>query len=154
MALRSKDVKEALGLLEDQQEKVDAVFAASYEEMQKLFRGGPGADATARQERAQKFQEQMQKLNEDRDTKLMAMLTEEQKAKFDELKGSPSTSRSCAAADPVGPADVAAQVGGQAARANVRRCNFVFRRNAEYAQNGITADVPRAASAAWGTSLF
>jgi Spy/CpxP family protein refolding chaperone len=120
MALRSKDVIEALALSEDQQKQVDSVFTASQEEMQKLFpRGGPGgpggrggagaaggaggagggaggaggeaneADETARRERFQKMQEQMQKLNEDRDTKLMAVLTDEQKAKFEELKGKP-----------------------------------------------------------------
>ena len=114
MALHSKDVIEALALSEDQQKQVDSVFTASQEEMQKLFPrggfggpGGPGgggagaegaggaggeaneADETARRERFQKMQEQMQKLNEDRDTKLMAVLTDEQKTKFEELKGKP-----------------------------------------------------------------
>ncbi len=106
MALHGKDVVEALGLSDDQQEQVNSVFAASQEEMQKLFPrggfGGPGgggaggaagegadADETARQERFAKMREQMQKLNEERDTKLMTVLTDEQKAKFEELKGKP-----------------------------------------------------------------
>jgi hypothetical protein len=107
MALRSKDVAEVLALSDDQQKQIAAVFTANQEEMQKLFprggfggRGGPGgaggaggenneADETERRERFQKMQEQMQKLNEDRDTKLMAVLSDEQKTKFEELKGNP-----------------------------------------------------------------
>jgi hypothetical protein len=111
MALRNMDVVEELGLSEDQQKQIDSVFAASQEEMQKLFPrggfGGPGgrggagrgagdagekdleADATERRERFQKMQEQMRELNEDRDEKLMAVLTDEQQTKFEELKGEP-----------------------------------------------------------------
>jgi len=108
MAIHGKDVAEALALSEDQREQISSVFAASQEEMQKLFprggfggpgggRGGPGgaggegneADETARRERFQKMQEQMRKLHEDRDAKLMAVLSDEQKTKFEELKGKP-----------------------------------------------------------------
>ncbi len=80
-ALTSDDAVKALGLTDDQKEKIKKIGEDARTEMRTLFQGGgQGTDRTAQQEK-------MDKMRKDTEEKIMAVLTSEQKAKLEELKG-------------------------------------------------------------------
>lgn len=84
MALREADVAKTLKLSDEQQQNLAKVFDAADAELRRSFgrRGEGENDFQARFE-------QMRKAGEERDAKALAVLSEEQRKAFDELKGKP-----------------------------------------------------------------
>jgi len=86
-ALANREVAEALGLTDEQKKEIEEVQAANRETMmtraRELFQGGG-----ERPDR-EKMREQFQKLREEADGKLLAVLKPKQMKKFEELKGEP-----------------------------------------------------------------
>jgi hypothetical protein len=86
MALRNEDVAKSLKLSDDQKKEIDKITDESAQNMRRGFgQGGQeGGDVDF-----QARMEQMRKANEERDAKLLAVLSEEQRKQLDELKGKP-----------------------------------------------------------------
>jgi len=91
-ALKDEVVTKALKITKEQIEKIDAAQKAGQEEQQKLFQerrtagqgqGGPGGNAEA----GTAMREKMEKIRKDTETKVLAALTDEQKAAFEKMKG-------------------------------------------------------------------
>lgn len=83
-ALTEKDMIQALKLSEDQVGKMNEALVAQREEMRKLFedmRGNPDARS--------KMREAMDKLRKKTETQVMAALTDQQKKKYESMKGKP-----------------------------------------------------------------
>jgi len=75
---RVAQLDKALSLTDEQKTKIKDIYAKAGEQMREAFRGGGGGDREAARS---KMMEAMRKTRED----VRALLTDEQKKKFDEL---------------------------------------------------------------------
>src|SRR5262249_24628995 len=83
-ALTEKAVQDELKLTDDQRSKVQEIVSAQQAEMRSLFQGGGGGDREAMRQKFQEMQKQ-------RDEKLAALLTDDQKKQWKEMLGAPFT---------------------------------------------------------------
>jgi Spy/CpxP family protein refolding chaperone len=83
-ALTQKDMVAALKLSEEQVEKINGVFQAQGEKMRELFQ-----ELRNRQGERGSMREAMEKLRKETDANAIAVLTDEQKKKYESLKGKP-----------------------------------------------------------------
>jgi hypothetical protein len=79
-ALGDDEVAKELGLSDDQQKQIQQVRTEAFEKMRESFRPGDGGDREARRE-------QFQKAQKETDDKVLAVLTSEQRDKFEKMKG-------------------------------------------------------------------
>lgn len=96
-ALQDEEVAEALAISADQKSQFEAIQKDVREKASAMFQGGGfgfggGQDQTdeerkAAQERRQAMQKKMEDLRKESEEKTLAVLTDEQKTKFEELKG-------------------------------------------------------------------
>ncbi|MCC2671825.1 MAG: periplasmic repressor CpxP [Armatimonadetes bacterium] len=91
-ALDRKDVQDALKLTADQKAKIDAAQAAEREAMQPIFqsfRGNNGQQTTDAQR--DEIRKKMTEIRTGTETKVLAVLTADQKKQFESLKGAAFT---------------------------------------------------------------
>jgi Spy/CpxP family protein refolding chaperone len=81
-AFARKEVADKLGLSDSQREKVNAILEEQRATMRDMFQGGGGGDRQA-------MMETMQKLREETNAKLLAVLTAEQKKTWEGMLGKP-----------------------------------------------------------------
>lgn len=83
-ALKDEAIAKELKLSADQTKKIDEALQWGQDEQRKLFQGGAGGrDADARK----KMQEDRQKIQKETDAKVLAVLTADQKAQCEKMKG-------------------------------------------------------------------
>lgn len=83
-ALARKEVADKLGLSESQHEKVNAILEEQRAAMRDMFQGGGGGGGDR-----QAMMETMQKMREETNAKLLAVLTAEQKKTWEGMLGKP-----------------------------------------------------------------
>ncbi len=83
-ALAEKEVADELTLTADQRTKVQEIMQQQAVEMRSLFQGGGGGDREANRAK-------MEEMRKATDTKLAALLTDDQKKKWQEMVGAPFT---------------------------------------------------------------
>jgi Spy/CpxP family protein refolding chaperone len=83
-ALANPEVAKELGLTEEQQAKIKAANEEAMKAMQEMFQGGM---RNLSQEERTAAREKMDKAQKDTETKLMEVLTAEQKEKLEKMKG-------------------------------------------------------------------
>lgn len=94
-ALSMKDVSESLKITEEQTGKIREIQMASFKDRQELneeygikgFGGGGGGGAKLEGDKLKEYQKKTEAINKDVETKTFAVLTDEQKKKFEEMTG-------------------------------------------------------------------
>jgi hypothetical protein len=81
-ALSDEEVAKELGLSDDQEKQIQQVRQEAAEKMRENFRPGAGGDGDREARR-----EQFQKAQKETDDKVLAVLTSEQRDKFEKMKG-------------------------------------------------------------------
>jgi hypothetical protein len=90
--LRREEVGKFLGLSEEQQGKIDDLFAANREKMGEVFRGMGGmrdASEEERREAREKMQGKMQEVRKELQGQVMGVLNGDQKKKLGQMMGEP-----------------------------------------------------------------
>ncbi|HWP31907.1 MAG TPA: hypothetical protein VNK96_09340 [Fimbriimonadales bacterium] len=82
-AIARPEVQEKLGLSEAQKKQIEEILNKSQEEMRALFQQGGGAGGR------QEAMEAIRKIREETDKKILAVLTEEQRKKWETMLGKP-----------------------------------------------------------------
>lgn len=88
-ALRDAVVAKELMLTEDQQKQIAAVLQKSQDDMMKLFREAGGGGGGGGGAPSPELMEKVGKMRADAEKESLAVLKDEQKKKFEELKGKP-----------------------------------------------------------------
>jgi Spy/CpxP family protein refolding chaperone len=86
-ALNDPQVQKALGLTADQVDKIRSLQQGEFEKMRSMMSGMRDLSDQERREKMQEARKQMEEARKNTEEQIMGVLTADQKAKFDKLKG-------------------------------------------------------------------